>query len=448
MSKGNTIFKNIGYGPDLQRVESSLGKTYNNLYQKFFWDDYEEKVVGSDTLHYYYVSGTDGLAGLHIVKTSPNAQSTSHTTKVITDHLGSIVSLIDNSDYVYDARFDVWGNREVLMPYWFDPTFDWGFTGHEHIDDLGLINMNGRMYDPLIGRFLSPDPFVQAPLNPQNYNRCSYCLNNPLKYTDPSGEKTSWLWGLAVGLNLIPIESAMAFVTVATTDAIMSGTVGLIDGGFDEAANRAANSIKIATGLLESDEKDCDNEDYKEFVQFGRSYFRSVWCSPISLFGYAYCTNANYYDRVDIDTYYGATVLSSNCVSGSVAFGHYIMINPKYSGVEYKGRLIHEYGHFMQARNWGGFSAMSGGIFSLLGSFNNGTFWGVDHQQLWIERDASIRGAEHLSEEFEKEENKLILLKEHYNKNYPQGYYELRMLHNLFIPFSVGFGIYNIIVPN
>jgi len=66
MSKGNTIFKNIGYGPDLQRVESSLGKTYNNLYHKFFWDDYEEKVVGSDTLHYYYVSGTDGLAGLHI----------------------------------------------------------------------------------------------------------------------------------------------------------------------------------------------------------------------------------------------------------------------------------------------------------------------------------------------------------------------------------------------
>jgi len=44
------------------------------------------------------------------------------------------------------------------------------------------------MYDPVISRFLSPDPFVQAPDNLQNYNRYSYCLNNPLKYTDPSGE--------------------------------------------------------------------------------------------------------------------------------------------------------------------------------------------------------------------------------------------------------------------
>ena len=107
-----------------------------------------------------------------------------------------------------------------------------------------------------------------------------------------------------------------------------------------------------------------------------------------------------------------------------------------------------EYGHFMQARGWGGFSALSGGIFSLFGAFNKGSFWGINHEQLWIERDASIRGAEHLSEEFEKKENKLILLKEHYNKNYPQDYYDLRMLHNMFIPFSVGFGIYNIIVPN
>ncbi|MBQ3635809.1 MAG: RHS repeat-associated core domain-containing protein, partial [Bacteroidales bacterium] len=44
-----------------------------------------------------------------------------------------------------------------------------------------------RMYDPTVGRFLSPDPYVQDGTNPQNFNRYSYCLNNPLKYTDPSG---------------------------------------------------------------------------------------------------------------------------------------------------------------------------------------------------------------------------------------------------------------------
>ena len=68
-----------------------------------------------------------------------------------------------------------------------DFIFDRGYTGHEHLDAFGLINMNGRVYDPYIGRFLSPDPLVQQPGNLQNYNRYSYVLNNPLKYTDPSG---------------------------------------------------------------------------------------------------------------------------------------------------------------------------------------------------------------------------------------------------------------------
>jgi hypothetical protein len=47
--------------------------------------------------------------------------------------------------------------------------------------------LNGRVYDPWLGRFLSPDPFVQSPSYSQSYNRYSYCLNNPLRYTDPSG---------------------------------------------------------------------------------------------------------------------------------------------------------------------------------------------------------------------------------------------------------------------
>lgn len=69
--------------------------------------------------------------------------------------------------------------------------FSRGFTGHEHLDKFGLINMNGRLYDPLLGRFLSPDPFIQAPDNTQSYNRYSYCLNNPLIFSDPSGYVTS-----------------------------------------------------------------------------------------------------------------------------------------------------------------------------------------------------------------------------------------------------------------
>jgi RHS repeat-associated protein len=47
--------------------------------------------------------------------------------------------------------------------------------------------MNGRVYDPQIGRFLSADPYIQSPYNTQSYNRYSYTINNPLKYTDPTG---------------------------------------------------------------------------------------------------------------------------------------------------------------------------------------------------------------------------------------------------------------------
>ena len=57
------------------------------------------------------------------------------------------------------------------------------FTDHEHYADLKIINMNGRLYDPVIARFFSPDNFVQAPGFTQSYNRYSYCLNNPLHYT-------------------------------------------------------------------------------------------------------------------------------------------------------------------------------------------------------------------------------------------------------------------------
>ena len=74
-----------------------------------------------------------------------------------------------------------------------------GYTGHEMMPEFGLINMsrkslarseesNGRLYAPTIGRILSPDNYVQEPCNSQSFNRYSYCLNNPLKYTDPSGK--------------------------------------------------------------------------------------------------------------------------------------------------------------------------------------------------------------------------------------------------------------------
>jgi RHS repeat-associated protein len=71
---------------------------------------------------------------------------------------------------------------------------DRGFTAHEFLSDFNLYNMNGRLYDPVVGRFLSPDPYITDPSFSQSYNRYSYCLNNPLKFIDYSGESWKSFW--------------------------------------------------------------------------------------------------------------------------------------------------------------------------------------------------------------------------------------------------------------
>lgn len=73
---------------------------------------------------------------------------------------------------------------------------DRGYTGHEHLTAFNLINMNGRFYDPTLGRMLSPDNYVQEPGYTQSYNRYAYCMNNPLKFTDPSGD----YWQIIAGI--------------------------------------------------------------------------------------------------------------------------------------------------------------------------------------------------------------------------------------------------------
>lgn len=88
----------------------------------------------------------------------------------------------------FKASYDAWGNQTLITETLF---FRRGYTGHEMLPEYGLINMNGRLYDPQLGRFLSPDNYVQMPDFSQSFNRYSYCINNPLKFTDPDGE---WFW--------------------------------------------------------------------------------------------------------------------------------------------------------------------------------------------------------------------------------------------------------------
>jgi RHS repeat-associated protein len=109
---------------------------------------------------------------------------------------------------VAKQSFDAWGNLRSASD-WRNPAnytlfANRGFTGHEHLEAFALINMNGRVYDPVLGRFLSPDPYVQAPDFSQSFNRYGYCLNNPLKFSDPTGD----FWWLAVGFALMQADIA------------------------------------------------------------------------------------------------------------------------------------------------------------------------------------------------------------------------------------------------
>jgi RHS repeat-associated protein len=112
-----------------------------------------------------------------------------------TDNLESINVVTNNAGtIVAEQSFDAWGRRvdvNTLQPLTASPSIPaWlyrGYTGHEMLNEFRLINMNARLYDAVVGQFLSPDNFLQDPLNSQNYARYNYVFNNPLKYIDPTG---------------------------------------------------------------------------------------------------------------------------------------------------------------------------------------------------------------------------------------------------------------------
>lgn len=119
---------------------------------------------------------------------------------LLKDHLGSVHRIVNMDDINGPAQalsFTQWGQRR--QPGTLSTLEDWtgiptdamittrGYTGHEMVDASGLIHMNGRTYDPELGRMMQADPFIPNPNNPQSYNRYSYVTNNPLNRVDPTG---------------------------------------------------------------------------------------------------------------------------------------------------------------------------------------------------------------------------------------------------------------------
>ena len=111
------------------------------------------------------------------------------------DHQGSLAATV-RGNTVERLSYDPWGRRRNTTDFGYDNityTIDRGFTGHEHLTHFGLINMNGRMYDPVMSSFLSVDRFIQNPISAQGLNPYAYCMYKPLRYVDPTGWAPSFI---------------------------------------------------------------------------------------------------------------------------------------------------------------------------------------------------------------------------------------------------------------
>jgi len=255
----------LSYGVDEQRTKSVY--KIDNVVQltRYYLGNYEEEVSPNGNIrkiHYLpnavYIqnNGKDSLLFMH------------------KDHLGSLVALTDYSGNVLERyAYDPWGNRRNPNNWTQkDTRTSWrlnrGFTMHEHLDAFAIINMNGRVYDPLTSQFFSPDPRLQAPGDWLNYNRYAYALNCPTMFIDPDGE--FFLFAIffgaiinttiqAISGNLGGMKSFWTAMGIGAlsgaagygASALMSsvvGTVGIIGGGLTGAAGGTAGGFVGGAG--------------------------------------------------------------------------------------------------------------------------------------------------------------------------------------------------------
>ncbi|MDQ1086602.1 FG-GAP-like repeat-containing protein [Siphonobacter sp. SORGH_AS_1065] len=234
------------YGEEYERIKGVLKKDGNVVYTRYYLGEYEK----SNNKFIHYISSPAGLVAIVVRE---NNTDTYHY--IYTDHLGSILTVTNASGGVeVDQNFDAWGRRRNAATWDYAnvatcSSCDWlyrGYTGHEHLEEFGLINMNGRLYDPVLGRMLNADNFVQDPDNTQSYNRYSYVLNNPLKYNDPTGQFWNNVIGAivgAVGYTLSVAFSEGGFDNWSWVSFGMSTVAGFISSGFATGIGEVATTI-------------------------------------------------------------------------------------------------------------------------------------------------------------------------------------------------------------
>ncbi len=194
---------------------------------------YEKETLPDGTVEQRDYVNAAGLVGVHVNKTGQLPEMRYYHR----DQLGSILAITNDSAAPKETlSYEAFGKRRAV-----DGTPDLsnniigmttyrGFTSQEHLDQIGLIHMNGRIYDPLLGRFTTADSIVQAPDNLQAYNRYSYTLNNPLAYIDPTGHS----WWTDFRDSVLPV--VVAIVVTYISDGALTDEAWAFEMSADEAA--------------------------------------------------------------------------------------------------------------------------------------------------------------------------------------------------------------------
>lgn len=245
----------LTYGPSKSRCRAVRKRNSSTLETKYYVGSLYEVSIGSTTVHTCYIYADGKAIALRETKGSTTRMLYLHH-----DHLGSVIAYSDAScNLVQELSYDAWGRRRNPATWQYYVTASnaqainpWGFSGHEHIDLFELVNMDGRMYDPVTGRFLSPDPYVQAPEFTQGLNRYSYCLNNPLSLIDPTGY--SWLGDNWKTIVASAVGIAVSVVTMGSGSsvgvAIIAGAAGGAAGALTGALLNGSNFGQVAKATL------------------------------------------------------------------------------------------------------------------------------------------------------------------------------------------------------
>ncbi|WP_407267092.1 RHS repeat-associated core domain-containing protein [Tenacibaculum maritimum] len=240
---------------------NKLDRRYHKHYAAIAPIEIEEDKQGNTKI-ITYIGGDAYTAPVVYIKQTASGSSNGYH-YVHRDYLGSLLGITDTNANVLEQRqFGAWGEVDKFKSLHSEIDFEYGttllnrgYTGHEHFMGVALIHMNGRMYDAKLGRFLSPDNFIQEPFSTQSFNRFGYVWNNPLKFTDPSGEEfiTAVLIGALISVTtngIINLNEGRPFFQGAGLAALTGAIGGAFAFGIGEAVSGLKGFLKVAVQTL------------------------------------------------------------------------------------------------------------------------------------------------------------------------------------------------------